>query len=170
MEDLQNVYTANDRPDMVDSASALLERYSSVSQAFVELVTAKYALKAQLSAVAKARPFDPSGSATSEPEAKRPKLVLSPAATFDQKQATSALGVTEAVEIRIKDHHGKQRTTKVKGGTSIAEIIEWYGPRGRPAHMLDKGTGNKISSETLIRKIYSHGDPQLELEIVESRR
>ena len=171
MTSLSEIYLCNERPDLASESESLLKRYRGSEEDFISLVNAKFAFLKKLRADFANRPFSLTDSRAPSPKRSRvdqaPTIAAPPKPlAVSASSRASLISAQEVVEIRIKDHNGKSRLTKVKGGTTMSEVLEWYGPR-RGGSVLNKK--DRVSSDTQVRDILKSGQT-LELEIVERRR
>ena len=163
-ERLTLLYGSRGMDDMAKLSDALVDRYASFgAERFLKLVMAKYALIDRLSIANAAKPFSLDEVAlegSREFQEKRQRL--EPGVSVKAKEET----YTE-LEIRVKDHHGKSRVTKARPGTTMGEIVDWYGPRNGRAYVVDQQTNQSLRSDDSLRKLVVSGNKlPLDLKIV----
>ena len=155
---MSKIYISHGRNDLAQMSEKLLERYASLGEeAFIQLIEAKYALIDKLAVESAARPFtlvDLKG-----PDDKKQK-------TEQGHTSRSTMESSAEIEIKITDHNGKSRITKARPSTLMREIIDWYGPRSGRATIVNVHTGDRVSSETTLRKLADSSKSPLDIKIV----
>jgi len=159
-EKLSKLYVAHGRSDLAAISEQLLARYESIgAEAFTNLIETKYALIDRLAIESAARPFVLDAIQPSRD-------------TYEKKQKVEVGSAGKPkedpidIEIRVKDHNGKSRVTKARPGTLMSEIVDWYGPRNGRAFVVDQVSGDRLSSDTTLRKLASNTGGPLDLKIV----
>ena len=158
---LAQLYTSHGRSDLAELSETILSRYPSLGDdVFLKLIESKYALMDRLAVECAARPFVMDITANKEvrdEKKSRPE---------HERSSRAPAESSGEIEIRVKDHNGKSRVTKVRPGTLMSEIVDWYGPRNGRAFVVDQQTGDRLPSDTSVRKLASAAQLPLDLKIV----
>ena len=156
---LAQLYISRGRSDLAQASENVIQRYASLGEGvFIKLIESKYALVDRLTVECAARPFimDNTANRDDRDEKKsKPERDSSSKATVEPPAE---------IEIRIKDHNGKSRVTKARPGTTMSEIVDWYGPRNGRAFVVDQQTGDRLPSDSTLRKLAS-ASSQLPLDL-----